>query len=72
MGLRMATPWKHAPSGVYYFRQRVPADLVALVGRRIEKQSLRTKNEREAIGKFRTMAAVHQARWTKCERASNR
>jgi integrase len=63
MGLRMATPWKHEPSGVYYFRQRIPADLVAVVGRRLEKHSLRTKNEREAIGKFRIMAAEHQARW---------
>ena len=63
MGLRMATPWKHEPSGVYYFRQRVPADLVAVVGRRLEKRSMRTKNEREAIGKFRKMAAEHQARW---------
>jgi hypothetical protein len=63
MGLRMATPWKHEPSGVYYFRQRVPTDLVAVVGRRLEKHSLRTKNEREAIGKFRKMAAEHQARW---------
>src|ERR1700738_1485917 len=62
MGLRMASPWKH-PTGVYYFRQRVPADLVGQVGHPIEKVSLRTKNEREAIGKFRLIAAEHQARW---------
>jgi hypothetical protein len=62
MGLRMASPWKH-PTGVYYFRQRVPADVVDQVGHPIEKVSLRTKNEREAIGKFRIIAAEHQARW---------
>jgi integrase len=62
MGFRMASPWKH-PTGVYYFRQRVPADVVDQVGRSIEKVSLRTKNEREAIGKFRIIAAEHQARW---------
>ena len=62
MGFRMASPWKH-PTGVYYFRQRVPADVVDQVGRPVEKVSLRTKNEREAIGKFRIIAAEHQACW---------
>jgi hypothetical protein len=62
MGLRMASPWKHA-SGVYYFRQRVPADLIKHVGHPIEKVSLKTKNEREAKSKFLTIAAEHQARW---------
>ncbi len=27
MGIKMAGPWKH-PSGIYYLRRRVPADLV--------------------------------------------
>jgi hypothetical protein len=62
MGSRMASPWKH-PAGVYYFRQRVPSDLVGQVGHPVEKVSLRTKNEREAIAKFRIVAAEHQARW---------
>ncbi|MCK1339784.1 tyrosine-type recombinase/integrase [Bradyrhizobium sp. 38] len=62
MGLRMASPWKH-PGGVYYFRQRVPADLVGQVGYPFEKVSLRTKNEREAKAKFRIIAAEHQDRW---------
>jgi integrase len=58
----MASPWKH-PTGVYYFRQRVPADVVDQVGHPIEKVSLRTKNEREAIRKFLIVAAKHQGRW---------
>ena len=37
--------------------------MVDRVGHPVEKQSLRTKNEREAIGKFRLVAAEHQARW---------
>ncbi|MBV0892313.1 site-specific integrase [Paracoccus sp. Z118] len=28
MGLRMATPWKHPDTGVFYLRERVPAALV--------------------------------------------
>jgi integrase len=62
MGIRMASPWKH-PGGVYYFRQRVPTDLIEIVRRSVVKISLRTKNEREAVGRFRRIAAEHQARW---------
>jgi hypothetical protein len=58
----MASPWKH-PTGVYYLRQRVPADVIDQVGHPIEKISLRTKNEREAIKEFLRIAAEHQARW---------
>lgn len=36
MGLLMASPTKHRTTGVYYFRERVPADLVEIAkGRRI-------------------------------------
>jgi hypothetical protein len=36
MGLRMSSPTKHRTTGVYYFRERVPADLVEMArGRRI-------------------------------------
>jgi hypothetical protein len=48
MVLRMARPWKHPKSGVYYLRVRVPRDLVSLVGHAVEKQSLRTKDVGEA------------------------
>lgn len=32
MAFRMATPWKHPKTGVYWFRKRVPDDLRAAVG----------------------------------------
>jgi len=48
MVLRMARPWKHPNSGVFYLRVRVPIDLVSLVGRTLAKQSLRTKDVGEA------------------------
>ncbi|MDE0924129.1 DUF6538 domain-containing protein [Aurantimonas coralicida] len=52
MVLRMARPWKHPNSGVFYLRVRVPSDLVSLVGRKLEKQSLRTKDVGEARVRF--------------------
>ena len=33
---------KHPPNGVYYFRRRVPSDLVEIVGQERIKKSLRT------------------------------
>lgn len=63
MGLRMATPWKHPQSGIYWLRRRVPADLVGLVGRREEKQSLRTRDPAEAKSAYIRVAAEIEARW---------
>lgn len=40
----MPGPWKHPTTHVYYFRKAVPDRLRALVGRREEKRSLRTKD----------------------------
>ncbi|MEQ1942390.1 DUF6538 domain-containing protein [Mesorhizobium sp. VNQ89] len=47
----MSRPFKHKKTGVYYLRERVPADLVALVGRREIWKSLGTKEP--AIAKER-------------------
>lgn len=44
MALRMTSPCKPGKNGVYYFRKRVPADLVPMVGRAEVKFSLRTKD----------------------------
>ena len=46
MPLSQARPMRI--SGVHYFRIRVPRDLVAVVGRKFLKESLRTKDAREA------------------------
>ena len=48
MALRMTSPCKPAKNGVYYFRKRVPADLVAQLGKREVKFSLGTKDPTEA------------------------
>ncbi len=47
MGLRTML-WKHPKTNVYYFRKRIPADLVKACGREIIKQSLHTKDRKEA------------------------
>ena len=44
MPLAMSRPWKHPNSGVYSLRKGVPEDLRALVGKREEKRSLRTRD----------------------------
>ncbi|MEN3794548.1 DUF6538 domain-containing protein [Fulvimarina sp. MAC3] len=60
----MARPWKHPKSGVYYLRVRVPGDLVGLVGRSVEKQSLRTKDVGEARVRFSKSMAELTERWS--------
>ncbi|NDV87547.1 tyrosine-type recombinase/integrase [Aurantimonas aggregata] len=64
MVLRMARPWKHPKSGVYYLRVRVPNDLVSLLGHAVEKQSLRTKDVGEARVRFSRAMADLVERWT--------
>lgn len=48
MVLQMARPQKNSRSGVYYYRQKVPADLRKIVGRTEVSRSLRTKDPEEA------------------------
>ena len=48
MTLMSARPWKHPKTGVYWYRRRIPADLIDIVGRGEEKFSLRTKDPAEA------------------------
>lgn len=43
----MIRPWKHPKTGVYYFRQRVPRDLVAAAGKDTVKWTLGTKDPEE-------------------------
>jgi integrase len=64
MVLRMARPYKHPNSGVFYLRVRVPSDLVNLVGRTLEKQSLRTKDVGEARVRFAMAIADLTTRWS--------
>lgn len=48
MVLQMSRPTKNAKSGVYYFRQKTPADLVAIVGKKEVGWSLGTKDPEQA------------------------
>lgn len=54
----MSRPQKHPKSGVYYFRQKTPADLIAAFGKREISWSLRTKDPDEA--KARNADAVRK------------
>ncbi|WP_352461274.1 DUF6538 domain-containing protein [Mesorhizobium sp. M0113] len=58
----MPSPQK-SKSGVYYFRQRVPADLRRKVGRAELAYSLRTKDPAEAKARFAQEAAKVAMRW---------
>lgn len=48
MALKMARPYKHPKTYVYFFRQHVPTDLRGLLGDKIVSWSLRTKDPDEA------------------------
>lgn len=48
MGIRMATPFKHPRTGVYYIRRAVPKDIQEALGKSEYLKSLGTKDEREA------------------------
>ena len=56
----MARPTKNAKTGVYYFRQKTPADLVAIVGKKEVGWSLRTKDPDQAKV-LNTLAVQKQA-----------
>ncbi|MBU1313958.1 MAG: phage integrase N-terminal SAM-like domain-containing protein [Alphaproteobacteria bacterium] len=63
MVLAMTRPWKHPRTSVYYLRQRVPADLVATVGKKEVKVSLRTKDPTEAKLRHVTALQKIQDQW---------
>jgi len=61
--LAMSRPWPHPKTGVFWFRRRVPRDLLALVGKREEKASLGTKEVGEAKRRHAAHAALVESRW---------
>ena len=63
VALIMPTPIKDKKSGIYYFRVRVPADLVSTVGRSEILKSLRTREPKEAKEGFAVEYAAIQKRW---------
>jgi integrase len=60
MVLQMARPTKNAKTGVYYFRQKTPVDLVAIVGKKEVGWSLGTKDPEQAKV-LNTLAVQKQA-----------
>ena len=46
--MRIATPYKHPISGIYYFRRAVPNDCRHLLNRAIIKESLHTREPHTA------------------------
>lgn len=63
MALRMAQPWPHPKTGVFWFRRVVPKDLRALVKKREELLSLRTKDAAEARVRYARVSAEVEERW---------
>ena len=49
MGLRMIEPWENPRSDMYWFRRRIPTNLVGFMGRKELKFSLKTKDWDEAV-----------------------
>ncbi|NEU13694.1 tyrosine-type recombinase/integrase [Methylobacterium sp. BTF04] len=59
----MSRPWPHPKTGVFWFRKRIPKDLLALVGKREEKASLGTKEVGEAKRRHAAHAILVDQRW---------
>ena len=61
----MATPWKHPKTGIYWLRRAVPLDIRAVVGKREEKVSLKTRDPAEAKRSFVAEMAKIEDRWAR-------
>lgn len=59
----MSRPQKHPKTGVYWFRKRVPTDLIPVLGKREEKRSLRTKDPGQAKIEHARVSAGVEAQW---------
>lgn len=63
MVLQMARPQLHPRSGFFWFRERVPADLVEVLGRREVVFSLKTRDPAVAKRRHAEEAAKLEAEW---------
>src|SRR4051794_36507101 len=64
MALRMARPWKHPKTGIYWLRKRVPEDLRPILGKREEKRSLQTRDAAEAKRRHMQVLTKVESQWT--------
>ena len=65
LALKMASPWKHPKTGVYWFRRRVPGALRPLVGKTIVQKTLDTKDPAEAKKRFLPIALAISREWAR-------
>jgi hypothetical protein len=63
MILSMSRPWKHPKTGVYYYRKVVPEAMRHLVGKVEVRQTLGTKDPRQAARRHLEVAAKVAAEW---------
>ncbi|SFE88060.1 DUF6538 domain-containing protein [Methylobacterium sp. 13MFTsu3.1M2] len=56
-------PWLHPESGRYYYRRRVPSDLVEFIGSSHVKRSLKTKDLSQAKREFEKVHREIEERW---------
>ena len=61
-------PRLHQRNGTYYFRARVPEDLIAAVGKREIKRSLKTKSKKLAVQRLRTEDAEVEKLFRSCRK----
>ena len=64
MVLAMSRPFKHPRTGVYWFRRRVPTDLVERVGRKEVTRSLGTRDATEAKQRYAEVLSEYEVQWT--------
>ncbi len=63
MVLAMSRPFHHPKTGVFWLRKRVPTDLVAVVGSKEERFSLKTRDPAEAKRRHAEELAKLERRW---------
>jgi integrase len=68
MALKMPSPWNR--SGHFYFRLRVPVDLVPLVGKTLIVRSLDTQDPKLAKQRFAVMLAAIGRQWERLKAQS--
>lgn len=68
MVLRMTRPHRRDKSSMFWFRKRVPDEIRAIIGKREEKVSLRTRDPAEAKIAHARVAAEVEARWAQLRR----
>src|SRR5690349_18825621 len=70
MSIRMAPPWKHPKTGVWWYRKVIPPALRVSIGKREIKKTLGTKDPREARRLYPAVAAEVERQLAAAERGA--